>query len=284
VIIVGAPRSGTNMLRDVLASLEGYTTWPCDEINLVWRHGNRRARSDELTPQMARPEVRDYLHEQFARIEKKYHAHSVVEKTCANSLRVDFVARAFPDAKYLFIRRDGIDAAASAMSRWHAPVDLRYTAAKARFVPPTDLPYYARQYARNRLRTPRSRSAQHSHHGVESWWGPRTLDADELRAHHPLDELCIIQWERCVTSAMQGLSRLSQTQVLEIVYEEFVVTPADHLWRILDFLDTPEAFDESAVRDVSRRSVGKGRTALDGEGVARLDALAGSTLRTLGYA
>ena len=41
VVIIGAPRSGTNMLRDVLTSLPGFATWPCDEINLIWRHGNR---------------------------------------------------------------------------------------------------------------------------------------------------------------------------------------------------------------------------------------------------
>ncbi len=59
----------------------------------------------------------------------------VVEKTCATSLRVEFVRAVLPDAKYVFITRDGLDAAASAMERWHAPLDLRYTAAKARFVP-----------------------------------------------------------------------------------------------------------------------------------------------------
>ena len=48
IIIIGAPRSGTNMLRDVLTALPGFETWPCDEINLAWRHGNRALPSDEL--------------------------------------------------------------------------------------------------------------------------------------------------------------------------------------------------------------------------------------------
>ena len=41
-MIIGAARSGTNMLRDVLTSLDGVDTWPCDEINYIWRHGNIR--------------------------------------------------------------------------------------------------------------------------------------------------------------------------------------------------------------------------------------------------
>ena len=35
VVIIGAPRSGTNMLRDVLCDWPGVVTWPCDEINLI---------------------------------------------------------------------------------------------------------------------------------------------------------------------------------------------------------------------------------------------------------
>ena len=40
LVIVGAPRTGTNLLRDLLTQLPGYGTWPCDEINYIWRHGN----------------------------------------------------------------------------------------------------------------------------------------------------------------------------------------------------------------------------------------------------
>lgn len=90
VVIVGAPRSGTNMLRDVLTSIPGATTWPCDEINLIWRHGNRDVPSDELAPEMARPEVTSYIRRRFDRI-RRTDAPCVVEKTCANALRMGFV-------------------------------------------------------------------------------------------------------------------------------------------------------------------------------------------------
>ena len=42
VIIIGAGRSGTNMLRDLLAQLPQFSTWPCDEINYIWRHSAKR--------------------------------------------------------------------------------------------------------------------------------------------------------------------------------------------------------------------------------------------------
>ena len=55
LVIIGAPRSGTNMLRDVLTSFDGIGTWPCDEINYIWRHGNVRYPSDEIPADRATP-------------------------------------------------------------------------------------------------------------------------------------------------------------------------------------------------------------------------------------
>ena len=49
VIIIGAPRSGTNMLRNILSSLDKIDTWPFDEINFMWRHGHSFNSSDEFS-------------------------------------------------------------------------------------------------------------------------------------------------------------------------------------------------------------------------------------------
>lgn len=277
VVIVGAPRSGTNMLRDVLTSLDGVATWPCDEINLIWRHGNRDEPSDELGPDMARPEVAEYIHKQFDRIRRRYDAPVVVEKTCATSLRVEFTRRILPDAKYLFITRDGIDAAASAMARWNAPLDLAYTARKARFVPPGDLPFYGSRFLANRLhrRNPSSED-------VTSWWGPKPKDYRELMQRHPLEELGVIQWGRCVEASRLGLDGLSSDQLLHVSYEDFVRDPKAGLAAVARFLAVDGDRDD-AVSSVSSSSVGKGREQLGSETVARLEALVGSTLHGLGY-
>ena len=283
VIIIGAPRSGTNMLRDVLTNLPGFATWPCDEINFVWRHGNRSAPSDELAPVLARPKVSAYLRNEFDKVRRRYSAASVVEKTCANSLRVEFVARVFPDAKYLFIRRDGLDAAASAMMRWSAPLDVRYTAAKARFVPVADLPYYGGRFVQNRLKLRRRAVERDSPGRVQNWWGPKPSGFIQLQASHPLDEICIIQWQRCVEASLRGIAALPTKQVHEITYEEFVSSPPDQLREVLGFLGRPDAFHADAVARVSDQSVGKGRAALGAETTARLESLAAGTLRKLGY-
>src|SRR5687767_12207692 len=87
IVIIGAPRSGTNMLRDALTSCDCAATWPCDEINAIWRHHNARFPSDELQPAQATHSVKRYVRNAFKRLAHRTGAHLIVEKTCANSLR-----------------------------------------------------------------------------------------------------------------------------------------------------------------------------------------------------
>lgn len=285
-IIVGAPRSGTNMLRDVLTSLDGFATWPCDEINLMWKHGNLDIPHDELTAEHARPEVVRYLRKQFQKIGRKYGAHTVVEKTCATSLRVGFAYTVFPEAKFIFIRRDGVDAAPSAMNRWNAPFELKYTLKKVRWVPRRDLPRHFLDFASKRLTqiVAGEVGRDDSNSQVSTWWGPRPADFRALQRTHSLDEVSTVQWKRCVDRTMEDLKEIPSEQVLEVVYEEFVRNPAPELERILAFLGHPDAMREAAVANVSAGSVGKGRGKLGPKAAARLDEIAGSTLKKLGYA
>ncbi len=278
IVIVGAPRSGTNMLRDVLTSLPGVTTWPCDEINLVWKHGNHREPSDELTAEQARPAVRSYIRGRFERLRRSARAPVVVEKTCATSLRVEFARQVLPDATYVLITRDGVDAAASAMERWNAPFDLRYTAAKARVAPPTDLARQAWRLAATQLRRRVDRGDDRGGRPgqVSSWWGPRPRDFQELMREHTLDEICAIQWQRCVEASWRGLAGLPPGQLVTLHYEDFVADPAAQAARLAERLDL---VGDPVVDHVSPASVGKGRDRLGAEAVARLDALVGPTLQ-----
>ncbi|MDP3893768.1 sulfotransferase [Nocardioides sp.] len=279
VVIIGAPRSGTNMLRDVLTALPGYATWPCDEINLTWRHGNRAFPSDELQAIHATPKVVNYLRSRFDKIRQKTGARGVVEKTCANSLRVEFVHRVKPDARYLFITRDGLDAAASAMARWNAPLDLGYTASKVRFVPPTDLGFYGARFTANLVQKRRFMSERQA----VGWWGPKPRDWRELSRTRPLDEVCLLQWQRCVEVAHRGLVSIPKDQVLHLSYEAFVRDPRAGLRDVLTFLERDDLYEEAAISSVSASSIGKGRASLDHESQSRLSAMGRTTLERLGY-
>lgn len=285
VIIVGAPRSGTNMLRDVLTSAPGVSTWPCDEINFVWKHGNLDLDHDEIPAERA-GRTAGYLQGQFAARARKDSSDVVVEKTCATSLRVPFVANALPDAKFIFIRRDGLDATASTMKRWNAEFDLRYTLKKVRYVPPTDFPIHLRDFVSKRIRQRTSGDARSTDNDlkVSTWWGPRPRDFRELQRDHPLEELAFIQWQRCVEQTADALAELSSDRVLEVRYEDYVSDPAVGTRRCLEFMGIAERLERTEVGQVMTSSVGKGRAQLGPEAVSRLEALGGSTLSRFGYA
>jgi hypothetical protein len=271
VVIIGAPRSGTNMLRDALTAVPGLATWPCDEINYIWRHGNVRHPSDEFPPAFARPQVAAFVRRQFASLATRTGAAHVVEKTCANSLRIGFVAAILPEARYVRIRRAPLDAVASAMKRWRAPLDLPYLLRKARFVPPSDLPYYALRYLANRVR--KLASAE----GRLATWGPRFDGMDELLRRAGLAEVCAEQWRRCVTSAARGLADLPAGRVCEVRYEDFVRSPVPELGRILAFLevDARATAVDAAVLHVKATKAGGGARHLQDEELRRVRSIVG---------
>lgn len=279
VVIIGAPRSGTNMLRDLLAKFPGVATWPCDEINYIWRHGNVSYPTDELSPDMATPSIQKYIRKQFDWVARHYSAHTVVEKTCANSLRVGFVDRILPDARYLYIRRDGLDVLGSAMKRWKAEIDIPYLARKARFVPLQDLPHYAIRYLVNRL------YRLFAGENRLAYWGPTFDGLNEALAKYSLEEVCALQWQRCVDRADEAFEGIAPERIFRISYEAFVDDPIEELRRIARFVgsELDDSVAQNLARGVSKKNVGKGRLELGQQKVEQLEQLVGMTLKRHGY-
>lgn len=279
LVIIGAPRSGTNMLRDLLTAIPGFGTWPCDEINPIWRHGNTGHPSDALGPELARPEVIEFVRSRFASFGRRRGLDVVVEKTCANSLRVPFVDRVLPDAHYVFIVRDGYDAAASAEKRWHAKAELGYLLAKARWAPLSDLPRYALRFVSNRWHKLTSGEKR------LAYWGPALDGMQELLAEHTVHEVCALQWKACVESSLDAFKGIDPDRVHRLRYEDVVADPAGTLAGLAGFLGIPEPdlATHPAFSGISPRSVGKGRGDLGADGVERLAPIVAPVMERLGY-
>lgn len=278
VVIVGAARSGTNMLRDLLVRLPGFVTWPCDEINYVWRHGNREFPTDEFTRAMADEKTKSYILRQFAKFPRKS-SETIVEKTCATTFRCGFVHEVLPNARFINIIRDGRDVAASASLRWNAKLDLPYILKKARYVPLSDVPYYGFNYFKARLYRIFAGKKR------LSTWGPRFEGMDEVFVNHPLAVGCAIQWKASVASALEQLKDIPPSQVLTVRYEELTQNPVEGLSNICQFLGAvaDEALLQSIAKNVSSKSVGKWKGQLSEDDLAEIEAHAGPLLRQLGY-
>lgn len=278
LIIIGAARSGTNALRDALCSTRGFHTWPCDEINYIWRSGNRDAPTDALTRADARPDVVRRIRTSIAR--RRASQQTLVEKTCANSLRVGFVDEIDPSARFVHIIRDGRDVVASARERWRAPLDVRYLARKARFVPVRDVPYYGLRYISHRVARLCSSARR------LPTWGPRFPGIDELvEAGASLEEVCAHQWVECVSTAHRQLGELTPSRVLEIRYEDLVAAPHSVLDAISTFagVTSPRAELVVGAEVIHGGRVGSWKSALDEREHSSSLSIVAPLLDDLGY-
>jgi hypothetical protein len=279
IVIIGAPRSGTNMLRDILTKFDGVGTWPCDEINYIWRHGNVLLKTDEFSRENTSLRIKNYINYAFSNLAKKNKLDFVVEKTCANSLRVQFVDEVLPDAIYIYIVRDGVDVVGSASLRWKAAIDWPYIMKKVYFVPFTDLPYYALRYLTNqvfRLFSKGNRLA---------FWGPLFHEQDLALSQYSLDEVCALQWKRCVDLSDEAFSDFQASKVIKVKYEKFVNNPFNEVSRILQHVGIPFSVDDivQATSNISAHSIGKGRKNLNSQQLEKVNALVFDTLSKHGY-
>lgn len=284
LIIIGAGRSGTNILRDTLCNIDGFATWDCDEINPIWRHGNINALHDEFNPDMATPSVKKFIRNAFRKQwlrsgKPKY----MVEKTCANSLRVPFIAAIFPEAQFLFIVRDGVDVLASAKKRWRGEMEVQswpYYWAKIRYTPILDLPIYGMRFIKARAQMLLGNKTH------MAFWGPQFADMARLDKDISLDELCVRQWRVCAEKAHNDLQKLYDCEALgayhSLKYENLTATPAQEIADIMHYLGEDIAQDmiDKACASVHRSSVGKGRGDRPSDAIMELIA---PTLQRFGY-
>ena len=203
----------------------------------------------------------------------------VIEKTCANSLRVDFVDEILPEAKYIFICRDGIDAVGSARMRWTAELDVKYILEKVKFVPISDLPFYGLRYFVNRLYQFFSKEKR------LAFWGPKLNDMDEILDKYSLNEVCALQWERCVNRSESFLDLMPKDKVAKVKYEDLIRDPKAEVERLIEFIGKSVSEKDllGLTGDISPSSIGKGRKQLGEQEVNKLSGLIGKTLARLGY-
>ena len=99
IILIGPARSGTKILRDTIATHPKINKIEFD-INFIWKRHNEEVQHDSLASEKASPKVVKYIRKYFK--SKAKNADFVIEKTVSNTLRIPFVRKVFPKAKYIF--------------------------------------------------------------------------------------------------------------------------------------------------------------------------------------
>lgn len=245
IILIGAARSGTKLVRDLLAEHPDVAAIPYD-INYLWRIGNETAPEDHLAAPLPERAV-ELVQREF----DKSSEQTVVEKTVSNCLRIPAVAAAIPNARFVFLVRDGVDVTESAMRQWVAPTDWKYTIKKATQYPWLAAPKYAVEHLRGMLTRSKADTPQ--------WWGPRYQGIETDLDTQPLHVVCAKQWAECNRHALAGFAEAGATPH-RVRYEDLVQNPLPTVNSILAELGHTSL--GSLATRVTTKSVGQGRSTL----------------------
>lgn len=278
IVLVGAARSGTKIVRDVLAEAASAGRVPYD-VGFVWRYGNEDVPHDVLDPATVTASIGSFIRSYMDRYARDgANGSLVIEKTVGNALRVPFVNRVLPDAVFLHLVRDGVDVAESTRRQWLAPPDHRYLAAKMRHFPIRLAPTYGRKYAMSQVRHYVKRDAR-----VGSW-GPRYPGIDDDVRSGDLLAVCARQWQSCVESARHALKQVS-AQTVELRYEDLIANPSGSIETVLEQLDIPveDAALQRAASRIESGHAGQGGRSLSPYELDQLHSEIGSTLADFGY-
>ena len=212
IFIIGAPRSGTSMLFSILRSSPRLAHWP-GEAHEVWeadyhpalRNWESNALDDtDVTPEAAARIKRSFLLVAGTR-------RRLIDKTPRNALRVPFVVALFPEARYVFLRRDGRDNVNSLINAWRTP-----------------------RYRTYRLPEP------HSIPGVDPAWWKFVLYPgwrDDIRG--PLEVVCARQWALSNEHALEARSKVDDDRWVDVRYEDLANDPVGQTERVARLLDIP---------------------------------------------
>ncbi len=282
VFVIGAARSGTKFLRDTLAAHPDVFAVPYD-VNFIWRLGNEGHPHDELAPEQIDARSAQKIRKALRRAAKipVGHPGMVLEKTVSNTLRVEFVDRVFPHARYIHLVRDGRRVVESAARMWEAPPDPAYLLAKLRVFPLRSVRYggwFAANLARGAWqRRMGGRSAR-------ALWGPRYAGIVEDATRLDTLALAARQWCASVRRARQGLARIEPARVHQVRYEALVADEAA-LGGVCEFL---RLADPGPVLERYRATVKRGGQdgwqRLDPAAQAQVVTLLAPQLAALGYA
>ena len=235
IIIVGAPRSGTKMLRELL-KVHPMVKGSLYEKERIWCYGNREKTGKAIEINELSPRIKKYIRGHFKKELEKNPGKRIVDKNVRNSLRIEFVRGVFPESPVIHIVRDGRDAACSIRKRWKAPFDLKYILENKAF-PLNEIPFFLQRqlvFLWQRIV---------SHEGRVKWWGPKFDDSEELVSRHSLIEICGIQWKRCTEAALAGLEKLQPGTFMQVKYEDVVSEPVQMMEEVRKFLDLPVSDD-----------------------------------------
>lgn len=274
VIMIGAGRSGTKIIRDVIASHPMIDAVPFD-VNYIWKIGNQDVEHDKLEPHHLSDKIRETIISQF--IKQSNGSPFLLGKTVSNTLRIPFVQKVFPDALFIHLVRDGCDVVESVVRQWGEVREISYFFKKLKTFPLRYALSYLIEYASNWLKF-----GLRNQGNKDYIWGVKYPGYQEDLKSMSREEICAKQWKICVETSLRQFENVEPARILFFKYEEFVVSPEEHLKSVAEFLSLEEksAFDYS---ELDPSYIGKFKTSFSNEERNKLFEILRPTLTKLNY-
>lgn len=218
IIILGAARSGTKLLRSIINASAHVSAVPYD-VNYIWRFGNENFDHDALPKEAATKDICMFIRAQLLKSSSANEMTRIVEKTVSNALRIPFVNAVLPDAQYIFIVRDGRDVVESALRCWQQRPEIGYMLQKLRTYPWQHCMSYA-------IRVGLGLVTQRLGMGVSNHsWGPRYPGINHDLGVLDLATICAKQWQVTMSQYESDKGVIPAASLLEIRYEDLVSQP-----------------------------------------------------------
>ncbi len=266
IFVIGTPRSGTSMLFDLLnrspevASLDA-------ESHLLWEAFHPDAdpawTSHRIEPSAVTRRERRALSWALDRIAGRVR---YLDKDPRNCFRIPYLLELFPDARFVFIRRDGRAVVSSLITGW------RSAGAMAPGTP-----------VRRPLRVDGYEGTTWRYAVPPGW--------EEYASGHTLAQVCAFQWVSAVEAVLDAKPFVEEDRWTDVAYEDLARDPGPTLERLLARLDLSidprvttyaASLDRRPVRAVTPPRPDKWREENPSEIAEILDTIA-PTMRRLGY-
>jgi hypothetical protein len=154
--------------------------------------------------------------------------YRIIDKTPPNCFRVEYLAKLYPDAKFIYITRDGLDNTSSLMNAWRSKQKFQFRYRK-----------YLEEYLKPLEGVQGSRSAKYFNiQGYQSdIWKFAMPPGWEAYRDKTLAEVCAFQWLKTHEYALNSLSKLDPERVIRFKFEDLMAEPHRSIEELCSFLD-----------------------------------------------
>jgi len=298
IFILGSPRSGTTLLGEMLDKHKDISQWY--EPYFVWDRHFRDYPHDERTAHDATPRVRRQIQNDFVTFKRAMGSKLVVDKSPRNSLRVPFIQKIFPHARFITMTRDGRDVTLSIHKEWIRRREILKDAAnETRSDHKRAYGVFHRWLRRQPSLRYKVRALWFETHGHLlngsrhlnrlRWngsvgWGPRFRNWEDVLKKTSLLQFSAYQWAKCVENIHSNWHAIPDQNRLIIRYEDLLKDGERVIMRILEFLTLGrhEGFFTSLPK-LKRDNFNKWQKEFSKEQISEIHPIVAPTLMDLGY-